>query len=71
MDTKNSSFLLRFLFDMFWLFFGHSPSVSSLFFVIKPFDPHHREEEPPAASPSSKKPCHNRACKSFSLIFYY
>jgi len=33
-DTKNSSFLLRFLFDMFWLFFGHSPSVSSLLFDL-------------------------------------
>jgi len=35
-DTKNSSFLLRFLFDMFWLFFGLLPSVSSLLFDLSP-----------------------------------
>ena len=36
MDTKNSSFLFRFLFDMFWLFFGLLPSVSSLLFDLSP-----------------------------------
>jgi len=27
-DTKNISFLLRFLFNMFWLFFGLLPSCT-------------------------------------------
>jgi len=35
-NTKNISFLLRFLFNMFWLFFGPSPSVSSLLFDLSP-----------------------------------
>jgi len=33
-DTKNISFLLRFLLNMFWLFFGHFHSVSSLLFDL-------------------------------------
>jgi len=35
-NTKNISFLLRFLFNMFWLFFGLLVSVSSLFFDLSP-----------------------------------
>ena len=36
MDTKNIFFLLRFLLNMFWLFFGYSHSVSSLLFDLSP-----------------------------------
>ena len=36
-DTKNISFLLRFLFNMFWLFFGHSTfSKLSIIWFISP-----------------------------------